>query len=109
MTDVFNRLMGLDPSVLERERFSLQPEDAQKLLRKNGKLRARRYLPFTPYQHQPPVVIPKKKRKSKHRPKSRRPVINLSEAQQRAFDNWMERETEWNGKTTTNSRPPSDR
>jgi len=80
-------LMRIDLEKLEAERFTLQPDQARAMLTKGGTVRKR--APKRKATKEPAktrTVVPKPK------PKVKRPdvVLHLTEAQERAFANYME-------------------
>ena len=83
----FNLIMHIDPVKLEAERFTLQPDQARAMLTKAGTVRKR--APKRQATKEPaktPTIVSKPKPKVKRRDV----VLHLSEAQERAFANYME-------------------
>lgn len=82
----YNELMHIDVKKLEAERFTLQPDQARAMLTKAGKLRKRA-----------PKGAAKKTRAVAPQPepkvKRRATVLHLTEAQQRAYQNYVEGKT----------------
>jgi len=75
----FNLIMHIDPVKLEAERFGLQPDQARAMLTTRGTVHKR---------------APKGQGKTPAEPKAqvkrRRTVLHLTEAQERAFANYVE-------------------
>jgi hypothetical protein len=75
----FDQLISkIDPVKLEAERFTLQPDQARAMLTERGTVRQR-----APRQGKTPE-------KPKAQVKRRRTVLHLTEAQERAFANYVE-------------------
>jgi ribosomal protein S30 len=83
----YNELMHIDLEKLEAERFMLQPDQARAMLTKAGTVRKRApKRQATKEAAKTPTIV------SKPKPKVKRPdvVLHLTEAQERAFANYME-------------------
>jgi hypothetical protein len=80
-------LMRIDLEKLEAERFTLQPDQARALLTKAGTLRKRApKRQATKEAAKTPTIVSKPKPKVKRRGT----VLHLTEAQQRAYANYVE-------------------
>lgn len=86
----FNLIMHIDPVKLEAERFGLQPDQARAMLTTRGTVRKR-----AP-KGQAKRVLPEntsetvQKQKPKPKVKRHRVVLHLTEAQERAYANYVE-------------------
>jgi len=80
-------LMRIDLEKLEAERFTLQPDQARAMLTKAGTVRKR-----APKRRATKEPAKTRTIVSKPKPKVKRPdvVLHLTEAQERAFANYME-------------------
>ena len=82
------QLMGIDMAKLEAERFGLQPDQARAMLTTRGTVRQR----APKGQGKKPVAMVKAETpaKPKAKVKRHRVVLQLTEAQERAFANYVE-------------------
>lgn len=89
--EAFNRCMNLDPVQLEAERFGLSAAEARAMLTKSGRLRKRYGKPVATENKTVRSRIPvQKKINIQPEVKTRIEGINLTEAQERAFNNYLE-------------------
>jgi len=84
---LYNFIMRIDLKKLEAERFTLQPDQARAMLTKAGTVRKR-----APKRKATKEVAKTRAIVSKPKPKVKRPdvILHLTEAQERAFANYME-------------------
>lgn len=83
-------MMGIDLEKLEAERFSLQPDQARAMLTTRGTIRQRapKGQAVKPLPKNKPETVEKQKPKPKV--KRHRVVLHLTEAQERAYANYVE-------------------
>jgi hypothetical protein len=72
-------IIRIDPAQLEAERFGLQPDQARAMLTKRGTVRKR-----------VPQTESKTRAEPKRKVKRHRVVLHLTEAQERAYANYVE-------------------
>lgn len=84
----YAQLMGIDMDKLEAERFGLQPDQARAMLTTRGTVRQR----APKGQAKKNQETPKVETLTKPKPKAKRHrvVLQLTEAQERAFANYVE-------------------
>lgn len=84
------QLMGIDMAKLEAERFGLQPDQARTMLTTRGTVRKR--APKGQAVKPLPVSKPETVQEQKPKPKVKRHrvVLQLTEAQERAYANYVE-------------------
>jgi hypothetical protein len=84
---MYNFIMHIDPVKLQSERFTLQPDRARAMLREAGTVRKRApKRQATKEAAKTSTIVSKPKPKVKRRDV----VLHLTEAQERAFANYME-------------------
>ena len=82
------QLMGIDMAKLEAERFGLQPDQARAMLTTRGTVRKRAPKGQAVEPKSKPETVQKQKPKPKV--KRHRVVLQLTEAQERAYANYVE-------------------
>ena len=82
------QLMGIDMAKLEAERFGLQPDQARAMLNTRGTIRKR--APRGQAKKLVAKVEAETPAKPKPKVKRRRVVLQLTEAQERAYANYVE-------------------
>jgi hypothetical protein len=82
---LYNQIMNIDPAKLEAERFGLSQDCAREMLTKAGTIRKRAKKVARPKTTRAKIT----EKKSQPKRESITKKLDLSEAQQRAVENWL--------------------